>query len=271
MYKLFQYIGIVSLTCFSFFLTEKTTMIAKDMDEIMVKIKEESGKFEYDYKNANIKNDEIIPGVCGVKINKDKSYNEMKKVGIYDVHLYQYEYYRPKINLLNNKDKYIVSGGNFKNYVYIFILLNEQNKKHIFETEYYNYNFIINYDFYINNLELIEELWGNNNSFLVQNTSYTNYKKIAKKYKQLTNKNIFCYSSDSSFLKVCSSNNSNTIKEKLKIENNYLLNIKKDLTRGSFYILNLNNEFIENKKNIEKYISQKGLEISNIENSLIEC
>lgn len=272
MHKIFQYIGIVSLLCFSFFVTEKTAMMAKDMDEIMIKIKEESNKYEYDYKDATINGDDIIPGICGVKVDKNKSYNEMKKVGMYDTHLYQYEYSLPKNNLLNNKNKYIVSGGKFKNYVYFFIELNEQNKKYIIQNEFTNYNFIVSYNFYISNLSLIEKLWENSNSILIQETSYTNYKRILKKYKSLTNKNIFCYSKENdTFLEICSSNKSNTIKTIDKIDSNYLLNIKKNIGRGNFYNFSLNSKFISSKDNIEKFISNRGLEKSNIENTLIEC
>lgn len=272
MHKIFQYIGIASLMCFSFFVTEKTAMMAKDMDEIMIKINEESSKYEYTYKDATINGDDIIPGICGVKVNKNKSYNEMKKVGMYDVHLYQYEYYNPQINLLNSKNKYIVSGGKFKNYVYFFIELNEKNKNYIIQNEFTNYNFIVNYNFYINNLSLIEEIWQNNNSILIQNTSYRNYKKILKKYKALTNKNIFCYSNDNeAFLQTCSSNKSSTIKTINRIDSNFLFNVKKNIERGTFYNFTLNEEFISSKANIEKFISQRGLDISNIENTLIEC
>ena len=39
MKKVFQMIGLISLTCFSFFVTEQTAIVVSDMDEIMIEIK----------------------------------------------------------------------------------------------------------------------------------------------------------------------------------------------------------------------------------------
>ena len=39
MKKTFQIIGLISLTCFSFFITEKTATVVNDLDEIMIEIK----------------------------------------------------------------------------------------------------------------------------------------------------------------------------------------------------------------------------------------
>ena len=125
MRKLFEYIGLITLMCFSFFITEKTTMIAKNMDNIMVEIKSNYQKFEFQPKDATINNDEIIPGICEKKVNINKSYNEMKKIGMYDEKLYQYNYQNPNQNLLNNYDKYVIKGNSFKNYIYFFILDNK--------------------------------------------------------------------------------------------------------------------------------------------------
>ena len=48
MKKTFQIIGLISLTCFSFFVTEKTATVVNNMDEIMVEIKE---KTEFEVKD----------------------------------------------------------------------------------------------------------------------------------------------------------------------------------------------------------------------------
>lgn len=267
MNKIFRYIGILSLLCFSFFLSDKTTRIAKEMDEIMIKINEEKIKYEYKSIDAIIENDNIIPGKCGLKVNINKSYNEMKKIGLYDYHLFQYDYYLPKINLKGNKNKYIISGNHYKNNIYIFIELNELNRKYIYDTKFENYNFIVNYNFFIDNYNIIEYLIRNNNSILIKDTSYKNYKNILKLYKKLSNKNIFCYSSMDNFLDSCSSNGSYTIKRISQQTNIYLSKLK----NGSFINLELSNNFLLKKDNIEKYIIKKGFYLTSIENDLIEC
>ena len=50
MKKIFQIIGLISLTCFSFFVTEKTALVVSDMDEIMIEIK---ANYE-DCNNGNV-------------------------------------------------------------------------------------------------------------------------------------------------------------------------------------------------------------------------
>lgn len=39
MKKFFEYIGMISLACFSFFFTEKTVNVVKEADNIMIEIK----------------------------------------------------------------------------------------------------------------------------------------------------------------------------------------------------------------------------------------
>ena len=246
-------------------------MLAKEMDEIMIKIKSNKDKYEYSSIDASINGNHIIPGKCGMKVNIDKSYNEMKKIGIYDYHLYQYDYYLPKVNIYNNKDKYIVSGNKYKNNIYIFIELNNLNMKYIYESNFTNYNFIVTSIFYLNNIDVIEYLYQNNNSILIKDTSYKNYKNILKKYKSISNKNIYCYTSNNNYHKLCTSNGSLTIKSLEQITNNYLYNIKRILNNGSFINIELSNNYLIYKNEIEKYIEKKGLYISNIENNLIEC
>ena len=271
MNKIFRYIGILSLISFSFFLTSKTSMLAKEMDEIMIKIKDNKNKYEYSSMDATINGNQIIPGKCGRKVNVDDSYNEMKKIGLYDYHLYQYDYYLPKVNTYNNKDKYIVGGNKYKNNIYLFMELNQLNKKNIYESNFNNYNFIVTYLFYINNIDVIEYLYQNNNSILIKDTSYKNYKYILKKYKSISNKNIYCYTSNNNYHKLCTSNGSLTIKSFEPITSNYLYNIKRILTNGAFINIELSSNYLIYKKEIEKYIDKKGLYISNIENNLIEC
>lgn len=273
MRKLFEYIGLITLMCFSFFITEKTTMIAKNMDNIMVEIKSNYQKFEFQPKDATINNDEIIPGICGKKVNINKSYNEMKKIGMYDEKLYQYNYQNPNQNLLNNYDKYVIKGNSFKNYIYFFITITNSNIFYLQEYDFKNYNFIMTYDIYIKNKKIVEQLIDNGNSILLENTSFKKYKKISKDYENKTGNKIFCYNEkkDSDFLDLCSSNKSNTISGIYYIDNNYFLNLKKNLSKGNFVHFELSKELLVNIKYMEDYVEQKGITKSNIDYSLKEC
>lgn len=273
MHKLFEYIGLLSLMCFSFIITEKTTKVAHNMDPIMIDIKNNKKKYELKSKDALIKENTIIPGVCGKKININKSYSEMKMIGMFDEKLLQYDYYLPTININNNSDKYILKGNSYKNYIYILIDLNESNKQMINLYNFNNYNFIVQYNFFKNNKKLINYLIKNNNSILIDNTNFKKLKDISKYYLDKTDYHIYCYNDtyDDYYLKMCSNNKNNTIGRKNIISYNYLYYLKHSLKRGMIYRFSLNNKLINEIYDIEKYIFQKGITLSNIDNSLKEC
>lgn len=273
MSKIFEYIGLISLMCFSFIITEETTTIAKNVDEIMINIKNNYKEYEKKPIDAIIDNKKIIAGNCGKDIDIDKSYLEMKKIGMYDEALYQYKNVYPSINLKNNYDKYIVGGNYQKNTIYIFIAINEENKYWLNSYDFDNYNFIVSKSFYMNNMNLIKELVGKHNSVLIEETNYKDYKNILNHYKKLTKQNIYCYndSIDSIFMNICSSNRSNTIGKIELYSSNYLYSLKSNLKRGSFYKFTLNKELISNSKSIDNYLNQKGIKKSNIDETLKEC
>lgn len=273
MRKFFEYIGLLSLMCFSFFITEKTITIAKNVDNIMIDIKNNYKKYELKSSDALINDNFITPGICGKKVDLNKTYNEMKILGIYDDKLYQYIYYKPDINIDNNLDKYINRGNDYKNYIYIFFDLNNTNKYIINNYDFKYYNFIVQSDFYFNNQKIIKKLVDNNNSILIENTDFKKLKKVSKHYNDVYSKNIYCYNYnyDEKFLDMCSNNKNNSISKINKISDNYFLNIKKNLKKGNFYKINLSNDMIKKLKLIEEYIDSKGISRSSIDIHLKEC
>lgn len=273
MSKIFEYIGLVSLMCFSFIITEKTSTAAKNMDEIMINIKDNYTKYENKPIDATLDDKYITIGNCGRYVDIDKSYLEMKKIGMYDDKLYQYKYIYPNISLKNNYNKYIIRGSKYKNYVYIFIHLNENNKYLLNEYQFINYNFIVNKTFYLENSSLINNLIKNNNSILIEKTNFKEYKTISKHYKKYTNHEIYCYNKnlDDNYLDICSSNKSGTIGKIDVYSKNYLYNLKTYFKKGNFYNFALNKELINNIKSIDNYLNQKGIEKSNIDQNLKEC
>ena len=54
MKKIFEYIALISLLIFSFFLTDKTSTVIKNMDEIMIMIKDNKKRYETKEINALI-------------------------------------------------------------------------------------------------------------------------------------------------------------------------------------------------------------------------
>ena len=258
--------------CFSFFITEKTATISTNVDEIMISIKREYKKYEISGENAKISGNKIIPGRCEKKVNISKSYTEMKKIGFYNPKLYSFYYNNPKINLTNNYDKLIVSGNLSEKNIYLFAELSENNKDIVKQNNFFNYNFIVNSEFYKNNDSLIRDLKEKNNSILIEMTNYKNYKYIETDYLKKYKKNIFSINGENNnFLNICSSNKSNTIAISNIIEKSYLLNIKKNISNGKFIKILINESFVNDKKIVEKYINSKGLKISSVDEYLTEC
>ena len=126
MKKIFEIIGLLSLASFSFFITEKTTQVFENVDNIMIQIKENYKNYNTTSQDAIIDNNTIIPGIYGREVNIKKSYNKMKKNGYYNEDMYVYDYRKPNISLNDNIDKYIISGN--KNNRYISLIFKVSNK-----------------------------------------------------------------------------------------------------------------------------------------------
>ena len=102
MKKIFEYIALISLLIFSFFLTDKTSTVIKNMDEIMIMIKDNKKRYETKEINALISDKYITPGISKRKVNINKSYNNMKEYGKYNPNLYIYDYIKPSISIIDN-------------------------------------------------------------------------------------------------------------------------------------------------------------------------
>ena len=124
MKKLFELIGLLTLACFSFFITEKTTTVFESVDNIMLQIKENNYKYNTDSIDAIIENDTIIPGVYGKIVDIKKSYKKMKKFGMYNDKLYVYKYIKPNTSISDNMNKYIISGNKEKRNISLIFKVN---------------------------------------------------------------------------------------------------------------------------------------------------
>ena len=191
-----------SLICFSFILTENTSKLMKDNDEIMVNIKEFRKGAEILSINAVIKDNEIIPGINGRIVDLEQSYQVMKKFGIN-----------------NNYNKYVVSGNKNKNMVsLIFKIHNDANIDSIvnlFETKKIDTNLFVIDTLNKKNIEILKKL------------------NFPDKY--------YCYieHKNETLLEECSSDKVHTIIPNLVINKNLLSNVKKEISNGSiiFYLV----------------------------------
>ena len=269
-------IGLLSLIVFSFFYTEKVITVISEKDPIMIKINDLKDSFKIDEVNAIIDNNTIIPGIYGKEVDIDKSYNNMKKVGLYNEMLYAYKEIKPSISLNDNKDKYIIKGNpNKLNVAIIIKLVNEIKLDEItskISKKEIPINFFIDYTYLNNNINEVYKLknsylysYGDNGIYTPEVLIFSNniLEHISKK------KALFCLSEEdnSKTINLCSNNDMYTIKP--NIIGNYDT-IKNNLESGSIILLEASSKMIIEFDNIINFINAKGYNIVSLEKLIDE-
>ena len=277
MRKVFEIIGLLSLACFSFFITEKTTLVFENVDNIMVQIKENSFKFNVDKVEGIINDDTIIPGINGRYVNIKKSYKRMKKYGFYNESLYVYDYIKPNISLSNNNDKYIVSGNKTKRNVSLIFIVNQDINDivNILNVNGVKANFFVNSSWFEENndlvLNLIKEghIIGNlGNNYNYSDSSFGWMDTIIKSLS--SQKQGYCYYTNNRENDSYCINYKNYIIKPIIINNNPLYEVKNNLCSGIMLSFNIDNKVINELDSIIKFIKSKGYNIVNIETLLSE-
>lgn len=274
MNKLLKYIGLLCLTIFTFFYTDKTASVLINQDELMIKIKEEQYKYEVSKLESIIKDDTIIPGIKGKKVDINKSYNNMKEIGIYNSNYLIYEDVLPKETLDNNKDKYIIKGNKEKRMVTLLFVLDEKDDIYtiIKELKQANIkaNLFVNINFFYDNSEILSFLinngyninyYGNyNSSEFIWSNSILNKLNQNKNYCYLENKN-------KDFLNICKLNKYYTVIPNIVIKKDLLINVKKNIENGSLISIDVNDS-INELSLVINYIKSKGFNIGNLDEHL---
>lgn len=248
MKKLFKYIGILSLVLASFIITEKTSMVIKETDDIMIKIKEEKTKFEQDPIDAKIEENKITPGIYGKKVNEEKTYEQMKRQGKYNNENYVYDQTKPKISIEDIYDKYIETGNKSKKEISIIIIIkgNHINIQELKETK-------------------VTILKNNENN--IKNNYFTEV-DIEKNINKTPN---YCYIQEYNKQEIekCAKEQRHSVKIN-KINKNLLQETKKELSNGKIISIELNDQTKKELKLTINYIKNKGFKIVKIEELLSE-
>lgn len=263
MKKIIKIFLILCLVCFSFFYTDKVMKLLNKKDPLMITLNNIKEEYEILPVNAIIEEDTIIPGIKGLEVNIEKSYEEMKQGGVFREESLIYNNITPSSSLSNNKDKYIVKGSNKKEVSLIIILnIKDYNKiKNINNlTIYLNHK-----DINTNNIKNIKDkeiyTYGNNGEYTKEildndNTLINRLSNNKSSYCLVTEKNNI-------YLNICNS------KDMMVIIPNIIGNyneIKNNLSNGSIILL----ENTDNIKIIIKYINSKGYNIVPLSKLLTE-
>ena len=100
---------------FSFYYTNKVALIVKKSNPMIKQINNIKDKYTIKSVNAKIKDNTIVPGLNGKKVNIDKSFENMNKLGFFNEEYLMFSEIKPKISLNDNIDKIIIKGNDNKN------------------------------------------------------------------------------------------------------------------------------------------------------------
>lgn len=270
MKKFFNVIGVICLLWFSFFYTEQTAIVVSELDELMVKIKEEAAIYKDNPSDATVFENTIIPGKSGSSIDIKKSYNAMRKIGSFDPKLFVYKKVKPKVSIDNVYDKYVVSGNADKKQVsLLFLITDNDNASSIAKTlESKNIRgtfFIDGHWFEINN-DIVSYLIGNGH--FIGNMSYAlDYQYsgfiwmdtiLKKAFKQ---EKGYCLKNGTNDLKYCSIQKNHTIEPKLIVDKNPTINICGNLENGAIIAVHANEQLYKELDLVISCIKNRGLEL----------
>ena len=264
MKKIGSYIFLIGLSIISFYITQLTSIYLRKKDHVMISLLSIKDKYTIYSKEAKIKNNTIIPGINGRRININKSYSKIKRVGFFNEQVY--DEIEIKNKLINNKDKYIIEGNNNKKMVSIILYLDSINN---YQKNDSPLNYIINFNEINTNYEDYKKIIQDGNNVLIDRVSMNNINYLSTLLNKTDQKNKYCFNENRSneYRYLCSKNNYYSINTTV-ITNNYLVNIKKELKSGLLIVLK--GKYDSELVNIINYIKSKGYTIANLDNHLNE-
>ena len=281
MKNFFSVLGIITLFVFSFLYTEKTTMVVKEMDDIMIELKAKSKNYEVKPTEAKVEKNTIIPGLAGKTVDINKSYVKIKEYGKFNENLLLYKKILPKETLLSNTDKFVIRGNKEKRMISLIFLVEEKDSidqvLSILKNKNVKATFFIDGNWLEKYVEKLDEIIKNGHT--VGNLSYSkNYedssfvwidtiiKKIGRQ------KRSFCYSEkkDPKVTDVCHLYQNITITPNIVVNEDPLVEIKKSLTAGSLISMKVNDITENNLSSVIRYIQSRGFSLENLENHIME-
>ncbi len=280
--KLYHIIFVLLLGLFSFYYTNKVIGFIRESDPIMKTIKKESNNHEISAINAKIKDNKIIPGVSGKKVDYDSSYQKMKKYGTYNESLTVFEEISPTISIDDYYDKYISQGSGIRNDVSLVFVVKPNDDitsvLDVLNQEKVNATFFIDGLWLDNNNKLVSTMkeLGHQLEILSYNNRYEElyFSSSINYLKTFTNKDSkYCYAKYDSkeVLELCSKLQLHTIIPTILTGNYPYSDVKRKLTKGSIISFDINSSTNIELSTIIKYIKQKGYVINILDELLSEA
>ena len=272
----FRNIGLITIICISFLISEKTSLVVKDVDTDLIELKEQEKEYYIEPQNATIKNNTIIPGIEGKRLNIDKTYKQIKKKGQITEKDYVYDTIEPEISLKNTYNKYIIKGNPKNKKVSILFVIKQGDNItkiiEILEQHRIKVDLFIEEKWMEDNQSKLEELI--KKGYIIQELETTQgktnlkIKNLVKNQKQQK----YCYieQENEQKLRECMKQKKHTIKTEKIHSTEPLMDIKKKIENGKIIALAINKTTTDELNIIIKYIKSKGYKIENLSNLLSE-
>ncbi len=266
MKKYFEYIGLLALTLFSFYYTDKVTRIMNDKDPIMISIKEYKDNSKETCKEGYYTNDGVVLGVNGKIVSVNESYSNMVGKG-YDESLMVFEEIKCSVNANNTLDNYIIKGNEVKNSVSLFIEVKDlsllEKIIYIANRNDTKLNILTNGKTLEKSKEYFKNLYIEGYDIIYNGNDAEDLKLYIKTIKSFDKNNrLLCMSYNNIDNKeICSKEKINTLKTNYVYDKNLLNNTIKSFEKGGFYIYKENNVLLKELSSLINYINGKNLNI----------
>ncbi len=273
MKKIFEYLGLASLVCFSFFLTEKTATVVEEVDEIMIQIKAHQEEYKEEGMDAVITNQYIIPGLPQKTVNVEKSYQKMKELGTYDENYLVWDTQKPNVNLEKNLDKYVISGNPSRRVVSLVFLLNGKDLSSLLDkVGEEKISYVLTEEEFTKNEKAISSLIRSGSEFLLKESSEAEFLTLRQKLSTYHQSSFVCYNPDQKqeFLNLCQKYSYSSIAPLQRITKNPLKETKSVLKPGAILVYDVNSQFLKELPNLISYVKAHGYELVNVSFQLKE-
>lgn len=269
-----QIMGVLTLFVVSFSYHGEVAKVVKLSDNLLEQIKENKDLYKSKKIEAVVTKNTIIPGINGKEVDINKSYNAMKQNGKFDEQKLVYKKDIVEDELIDNKNKYIISGNKSKKQVTLVfnVKANDNTNKivDILSKNSVQGTFFITSEFAKDNIEKVKKMISNMNTVgnLSENDDYIWLKTLITS--SGFQKNNYCIADSLKRINFCQKYNDYTIKVDNVISEMPLIDVKKQLKNGAFLYFNISNKLIEELPNIINYIVGRGYEIVSLEELLQE-
>ncbi len=273
MKKYLEYVGLILITVFGFYYTDKVTTLMNSKDPLMIEIKEYKDKISTDCKEGYLTEDGLVMGTSGYVVDVEESYSRMQGLE-FNKDLLVFKEIKCKVNTKNTKDTHIIKGNESKNMISIFIKVNDlsyiEEITNKFNSNNIKINIITSGVTLEKNIDLFKNIYMKGNKIVYNGMGESDLEKFTNVMSSFnSNEKTYCMVlSSNEDLEYCKNKKINTLKAKYIFTKEIYHNTLVNLDKGNFYVYKENSLINDEINPLIKYIQAKNISIVDIEELL---